>query len=101
MAADLIRTDHAFLTGPVVAELLHGVKSKHEMNQLNILFDTVPCLDVEPADWIKTGETLRELRMIGLAVPLTDALIATIAIRNSMSVLTLDKHFKLLSVPLK
>jgi predicted nucleic acid-binding protein len=47
-----------------------------------------------------TGNTLRKLRGNGLSIPLTDVLIASIAIRNKMAVLTLDNHFEHLSVEL-
>ena len=98
MVAELIQTDKAFITGPVIAELLHGVRGKKETNQLDVLFDTIPCMDVEHTDWVNTGKKLQALQKRGLTVPLTDALIASIAMRLDMAVLTLDKHFLYLSV---
>ncbi len=98
MVAELIRLDNAFMTGPVMAELLYGVRGKKETDQLDVLFTTIPCLDVEQTDWISTGNKLRDLHSRGVTVPLTDVLIASVAIRNRMAVLTLDKHFQHLSV---
>ena len=98
MVTDLIQDDKAFMTGPVIAELLHGVRGKKEAGELNLLFQTIPCLNVEQSDWISTGKKLQALRSKGLSIPLTDALIATVAIRHKMLVLTLDKHFTHLSV---
>ena len=40
----------------------------------------------------------KNLRSKGITVPVTDALIATLAQRNSVSILTIDKHFDYLSV---
>ena len=94
IAAELIRLDRAFLTGPVIAELLHGCRGKKETAQLQFLFSAVPCLDIIKDDWTATGDCLRELRNKGLTVPLTDVLIAVVATRNNMAVLTLDKHFQ-------
>ena len=98
VVADLIRLDKAYLTGPIIAELLHGVRVKKEISQLNFIFTTIPCLEINQNDWKVTGNTLRQLQGKGLSIPLTDVLIASVAIRNNMSVLTLDKHFQHLAV---
>ena len=98
LVADLIRSDSAYLTGPVISELLHGVKGKKEASQLNFLFTTIPYMEIDRNDWSMTGSTLQKLRGKGLSIPLTDVLIATVAVRNDMMVLTLDKHFQHLPV---
>ena len=98
VVADLIRFDKAYLTGPVIAELLHGVRGKKEISKLKLIFSTIPCLEINHDDWQATGNTLRQLRERGLSIPLTDVLIASVASRNNMSVLTLDKHFQHLAV---
>ena len=98
IVTDLIRLDNAYLTGPIIAELLHGVRGKKEASQLNLLFTTIPYLEINQVDWHMTGDTLHKLRKKGLLIPLTDVLIANIAIRNNMAVLTLDKHFQHLTV---
>ncbi len=98
VVAELIQLDQAYLTGPVMAELLHGAKGKREMKNLEAVFATIPILDVTGEDWLATGNTLQDLRKKGCTVPLTDVLIASIAQRNNMAVLTLDKHFQHLSV---
>jgi len=96
--AELIRLDRAYITGPVIAELLHGVRNNKEAARLNLLLETIPCLEITSGDWLTTGNSLRKLRQKGVTIPLTDVLIATVAARNSMAVLTLDKHFLHLSV---
>ena len=98
IVADLIRLDKACLSGPIIAELLHGVRGKKEMLQLKFIFSTIPCLEINQNDWQATGNTLRQLRGEGLSIPLTGVLIASIAIRNNIPVLTLDKHFQHLAV---
>ncbi|MCI5145375.1 MAG: PIN domain nuclease [Candidatus Electrothrix sp. AR3] len=97
LVADLIRLDRAYLTGPVMAELLHGVRGKREATQLHSVFAAIPVLEISQKDWIATGNTLHTLRKKGLTIPLTDVLIASVAIANNMPVLTLDKHFRHLS----
>ena len=90
--------DRACLCSVSVAELLQGVKGQKEKRQLEMLFDSVPLLDVEPADWLSAGQALQALRIKGFQIPLTDALIAAVAIRNGLPVLTVDKHFAHLGV---
>lgn len=90
----------ARLCGPVKAELLQGVKSKKEKQQLSIVFDAVENLTTLESDWEAAGNGLQALRESGITLPLTDALIASIAIRHKAHVLTLDHHFSHLKVQL-
>jgi len=98
--ADAMAQDRACLCSVSVAELLQGVKGPKEMKQLDLLFDNVPLLHVEPADWLDAGRTLQLLRARGLQIPLTDALIAALAKRHKLPILTIDKHFAHLGVAL-
>lgn len=97
----LIRADSAFMCSVTVAELLQGAKGKKEKQQLAMLFATIPCLNVETSDWHSAGECLQSLRASGVTLPLTDALIAAVAVRNDLPVLTVDKHFQHLSAKLQ
>jgi predicted nucleic acid-binding protein len=92
--------DRACLCSVSVAELLQGVKGQKEQRQLELLFDNVTLLHVEPADWVSAGQALQALRSKGFQIPLTDALIAAVAIRLGLPVLTVDTHFGLLGVAL-
>ncbi len=92
--------DTATLCGVSITELLQGAKGVKEKQQLDFLFANVPCLTVEPSDWVAAGHTLQALRTQGITLPLTDALIAAIAKRNALPVLTVDAHFQHLSVGL-
>ena len=90
----------ARLCGPVKAELLQGVRSKKEKQQLSVMFDAVENLPTHEMDWEVAGNTLQALRESGVTLPLTDALIAAIASRHKAQVLTLDHHFSHLKVQL-
>ena len=61
LVAELIRLDQAYLTGPVMAELLHGAKGKREAKELDAVFATILILDITGEDWISTGTTLHAL----------------------------------------
>ena len=96
--ASAIERDQALLCGPVVTELLQGAKGRKEKEQLELLISGVETLGAIKNDWVKAGLCLQVLRQKGMILPVTDALIATIASRNSVPVLTVDKHFENLSV---
>ena len=98
--AYLIETDQATITGVVIAELLQGIKTKEENQQLKRLFQSLHYLKTEDHDWLQAGQLSQQLRNSGLTLPLTDILIATIAQRNAVAILTIDKHFQHINVDL-
>jgi predicted nucleic acid-binding protein len=92
--------DSALLCGVVIAELLQGAKGQKERQQLEFLFANVECLPVLPDDWHGVGRALQALRLSGITLPLSDAIIAAVAQRHGVSILTADAHFQHLSVGL-
>ena len=93
-----LANDTALICGVVITELLQGAKGNKERQQLEFLFANVPCLNVESVDWINAGIALQALRTRGITLPLTDAVIAAIAQRHGVPVLTVDAHFQHLPV---
>lgn len=96
----LIRAGQAVLTGPVLAELMQGCRSEAQQRKLLRALTPIHYVEVVRADWTRAGDTLGRLRRKGITVPLSDAVIATVARRNGLRVLSLDKHFQHLNVPL-
>jgi len=94
----LIEQDAAAIVGPVLAELLQGVKGQREAQQLRRVMSILPYREITREDWQSAGEELNGLRRRGVKVPLTDALIAAVARRLDQLVLTLDGHFDHLAV---
>jgi predicted nucleic acid-binding protein len=94
LVAELIRKDQAVVTGVVLTELLQGIKTDKERQHLSALFASLPFIETEREDWQYAGEDLQALRRRGITVPVTDAVIATVAHRRGLSVLTTDSHFK-------
>ncbi len=97
---ELIGRDQVVITGPVLTELRQGLKNRQETETLCELLNILPFAEIDRRDWENTGTLLRKLRQKGITVPLTDALIAVVAKHNRCSVLTLDRHFAHLEVPL-
>lgn len=91
---DSLNLENILISGLIISELLHGVKSEKEYELLSESISAVPYAECIYEDWITTGEMLYNLKKKGITVPLTDVLISAIAIRYNASVLTLDKHFK-------
>lgn len=98
LMATAIEDDKALLCGVVMSELLQGAKGKKESRQLDLIFSTIKSLPCEEVVWHEAGLILQDLKYKGITVPLTDALIAVIAKRHRVDVVTLDKHFKHLPV---
>jgi predicted nucleic acid-binding protein len=98
--AALISSKRARLCGMVIAELTQGAKhlpngaSSKEAQALALLIQRVPSLATHEDDWLAAGNAVAKLRTQGITVSLSDALIASIARRNQLSVLTIDKLFE-------
>ncbi len=86
--------NNVFIAGPVVAELLQGVKSESEFQKLANCIDAVPFIDNSMKDWKTAGEISFKLRRNGITIPLTDIIISALAINNNLLVYTRDEHFK-------
>ena len=92
----MIVSNRAVLTGVSLAELLIGTK---DSAQRGLLIDALTALDyieVNDAIWIKAGEIGAELNQKGITVPLTDLLIAALAVKHKCEIFTTDKHFSYL-----
>jgi len=82
--------------GIVKYELVQGVKSKKEEQVLFAALQAVEHLEMTEPLWIKAGQQAGRLRKQGITVPLSDILIAMLALENKTSVLTIDRHFSLI-----
>ncbi len=86
--------DSIFITGPIISELLQGTKTEKELDLLLYSIKAVPFIECSYDDWVSAGQLSFNLRKNGKIIPLTDLLIAVIALKNDAKVLTLDNHFK-------
>ena len=98
--AVLIENKQVAITGVIIAELLQGVKTEKQQQQINFLINSVTSFPTQEFDWVNAGLILQKLRSRGITLPLADALIAVIAQRYHVKVLTIDKHFQHLAVDL-
>lgn len=89
----LIAGDRVFTAGPVLFELLQGIRSSKEREQVKEALLSVNFLDITPEDWEGAALISRELRAQGITIPVTDLLLAQLAKAHDLEILSLDPHF--------
>lgn len=83
--------------GVVQFELLQGVKNKREELLMQNAMQALHHLEMTRELWISAGQLSATLRKNGHMLPLSDIIIATLAMSHSCSVLTVDHHFAVIS----
>jgi len=74
-------------------ELLQGVKVSQEADAILAAFEAVPFLETSIDVWQTAARLAAQLRSKGHSIPLSDILIATLAIKHDATILTVDTHF--------
>jgi tRNA(fMet)-specific endonuclease VapC len=89
----LLESNRAALAGPILTELLRGVRSVKERAHLTELLDGCHWL-AQPADlWVHAGELGAMARKKGKTVKTLDLLIASYALQHNAPLLTTDADF--------
>jgi hypothetical protein len=96
----LLKEDTVITTGIVKLEILAGTKTEKEYRRLRSRFDALGSLETDKELWRNACEHGFKLRRRGLAVPSTDVLIASCALRAGAVLLHADGHFDLMEKPL-
>jgi predicted nucleic acid-binding protein len=89
-----------YITGPVITELIQGLKTETEKESFTASLDSLPRLNITDQDWFDAGRFGAQLRSKSITVPLADLIIYTVARNNYCSICTLDKHFKAINTTL-
>lgn len=90
----LVTENRALRCGPVELELRRGLRRREAAAVLGV-WSAVPPLAVEATDFTSAGDLLRDLRESGKTLPSMDGLIAALALRYEVPLLSLDHHFAL------
>jgi len=98
---DVFTKEDVVICGVIRSELLHGAKSDKDFKHISSVLDAFEELPFEESDWEKLGKQLYELRIKGITVPLSDAIIAYVAIKHKIPVWTKDQHFSYMRQVLK
>ena len=89
----LIIADRAYTAGPILYELLQGIKSSPERKQVKEALLSTHYLELASNDWEGAASLAAELRKMGVILPMTDILIACLAKNNDLEVISFDGHF--------
>ena len=92
LAQSLLR--HEVMTcGVVLCELLQGVKKPGEELLVHNALQALPHLEMTRELWHGACQLSASLRKSGHTLPLSDIIIATLALNHNCAVLTVDRHF--------
>lgn len=91
---DLIRAEQAALVGVVLAELLQGCRTPKEADTVLSKLAGLRFLETNFTTWKRTGELSASLRRKGITLPLSDLIIAALALEHHCQVYALDPHFE-------
>lgn len=89
----LLRERKVIMVGTVMAEILQGVKAPKEANLVKQRLAKLPYLEITRDIWVTAGETSASLRGTGITIPLSDLIIAAMALSGDHEIFTIDPHF--------
>lgn len=89
----LMGTDVVVTTGLVLQELLQGFRGPKAQSQIIERFAALPLLQPDREDHVAAAEFRNSCRRAGVQMGTIDALLAQLAIRHELTLLTTDKDF--------
>jgi predicted nucleic acid-binding protein len=91
--ARLVELDEVAITDFVAAEVLQGAIDEAEYRDLADKLDAVHFFHATEQTWLRAARRSFELMKRGLPTPLSDLVIAEVALENGIAVYTVDEHF--------
>lgn len=89
----LVKQDRVAIVGPVITEVLIGIRSSQRANWVWSLLINLHVLEIERDDWREAANLGKLPAVVQRRVPLTDLLLAAVAMRTRSEVLTIDPDF--------
>jgi predicted nucleic acid-binding protein len=80
--------------GVILYELIQGIRSPREEKLVLNAMQAVTHLEMSAELWIKAGRLSAGLRAKGHTLPLSDLVIAALALEHDLTVVTIDSHFE-------
>jgi len=96
LVAIALQNSPVFTCGPVLSELLQGTRGDHDREAVLEAHRSLEYAEATPAVWVRAGDLAKALRSSGITIPLSDVLIAAIAIEQRLEIITADRHFGLI-----
>ena len=99
----LIMADRLVITPVIVTEILRGAKSQNEYEKLSKDMAALHSFDISAKVWQRACKLGYTLRHKGINAPLTDTLIASVAVEHDLLLLHDDRHYEMIAsiIPLK
>lgn len=91
----LLDDDRAALIGPVLTEVLLGFRRNEHADWIASALRGLHFLEVNWSDWGSAARLGRQLIANGHTLPLSDLVIAAVALERDIGVYTTDPHFNL------
>jgi predicted nucleic acid-binding protein len=89
----LLDADRVAILGPILGEVLLGFRRKDQADWVASRLHLAHEPEITWADWRSAADLGRHLAANGNKLPLTDLIVAAVAIRCNASVYTTDPHF--------
>lgn len=83
-----------YTCGVVLYELLQGIRNPGEDQQVQAAFDALIMLEVTAKTWVSAAKQSSKLRKKGITLPMSDIIIAAVAIEHNVTIMTVDQHFQ-------
>lgn len=83
-----------WVCGIVILELIQGIRSEAEKTKILETLSSLRYAEMTKSMWQKSGELSAAVKKKGLNLPLSDIILATLAIEHNLQVFTIDKHFE-------
>jgi hypothetical protein len=93
----LLDDDRAALVGPILTEVLLGFRRDEHADWVASSLRGLHCVEVKWDEWRTAARLGRQLLASGHALPLSDLVVAAVALERDLAVYTTDPHFDLFS----
>ena len=96
VVSGLLRLDRVALVGPLVAEVLMGIRNRDRADWIGSRLKLRHYIEADWDHWKSAAELGRNLAALGHRLPLSDLLVAAVALDLGASVYSTDPHFDLI-----
>ena len=92
----IVIDEPAAICGITRSEALHGARSPQERATIFAGLELFKQVSIVDSDWDEVGDLSASLRSAGVAVPMADAIITSVALTRGLALWTRDAQFALI-----
>ena len=90
----LLSKREVLMVGMVLTEVLRGARRQREFDALRDRLTAIQFLDTDQETWIRVAALALGLRERGETIPVTDLIVAAVAIQHNEPLYAVDEHFQ-------